>query len=708
MKLGWLWRGAALALLAAWAAGLAAAAVQLAAWDREVVQLLLQIRADRAFRVRMAERREAIPREWYRSKALALLAAGGKLQEDGRWTLFMPGAWPRFDDLRQRLARRVEREFSEIAVDTIRRELDYQAGQIAGVPRHVVTGELLVAAGCADPVPAPSFFQPGIPAGDAPELRSVLAHLDAIEQLDRAVQALAQLQSPGAGDGAEPLRQLVRYTLGADVPGQLSHSAMLVRQALRPAEQVQHAVRTSRLQAAVRCSLAKRMALLDARMFERNDLLASEQALSASLAELLRPGAAARPLPETLARWERAVALIGEQQRLLAVDSGWLSGANHSLGPAHDAVASRVARIGLLGPDSVQQLRRQSGALLQRLRLQLAKSLGAGGDPGIVWVEAEGRFALSPQRLALRDRLAALLQEPFMAARGDAAFPQETPGAVAWDLQRLDDALQLAQARQRFAVEQLPAFPRPARVAMLRVVERQLARQVEHVAAQALSVARPEVPSDLASWRAQRQQAARVQALLAQLGAHDRAQRLRTLLADDVAARLGAAERALARSDLSSPRLQDFGWWTGEGSPVLAALGVADTVTLRVVLAQQVGQLDAAARQVAPLLEPGSVTGDPAVLRWRGVAGELERYRAGRGEGSLAALERALLAGAETNAANCFDKVAAWPPLAGADPFAERHRQLRDALSRRCGQLRAGPRPVPAPPPEAATAAPFG
>lgn len=702
MKLGWLWRGAALALLAAWAAGLAAATVQLAAWDREVVQLLLQMRADRAFRVRMAERREAIPREWYRNKALALLAAGDELQEDGRWTMFVPGAWPRFDDLRQRLARRVEREFSEIAVDTIRRELDFQAGQIAGVPRHAVTGELLAAGDCADPVPAPSFFQSAIPAGDVPELRSVLAHLDAIEQLDRAVQALAQLQSPGAGDGAEPLRLLVRYALGADVPGQLSHSAMLVRQALRPAEQAQHGARMSRLQAAVRCSLAKRMALLDARMFERNDLLASEQALAASLAELWRPGAAQRPLPDTLARWEGAVALIGAQQRLLAADSGWLKGANRGLGPAHDAVLARVERIGLLGPDSARQLRRQSGALLQRLRLQLAKSLGAGGDPGIVWMEAEGRFALSPQRLALRDQLSGLLREPFMAARGDATFPQEAPGAVAWDPQRLESALSLAQARQRFAVEQLPAFPRAARVAVLRVVERQLARQVEHAAAQALSVAHPEMPPDLASWRAQRLQAARVQALLAQLGAHDRAQRLRTLLADDVAARLGAAERALAQSDLSSPRLQDFGWWSGEGSPVLAALGVADTLTLRLVLAQQVGRLGVAAHQVAPLLEEGSVAGDPAVLRWRAAAGELERYRAGRGEGSLAVLERALLAGAEINAANCFDKVATWPPSAGADPFAERYRQLRDALARRCGPLRAAPRPVPVPQPPAA------
>lgn len=690
MKGRWLWRGGALVLLAAWAAALGASAVQLAAWDRDVVQVLLQLRADRAFRVRMAERREPIPREWYRSKALALLAAGEQLRDDARWSRFLPGAWPRVDDLRQRLAQRVEREFGEIAVETIRRELEFRAGQLAGVPRHAITGELPAGGGCAAPVLAASFFQPGVDAGQVPELQAVLAHLDAIEQLDRAVQALARLQSPDTADGGPPLRLLVRYALGAEVPGSLSRSAVLVRQALRPADQAQHALRAEQLQTAVRCSLGKRMALLDARLFERNDLLTSERALAASLAELLQPGAAPRPLPETLARWHGVVALIGEQQRLLASDTGWLQGTGGSLGAPHEAVLARAAQIGLLGPEAVRQLRRQSAQALQQLQLQLGRRSGAGHESGLVWLEQQGRFALAPQRLVLRDQLAALLDEPFMTTPAPASFPEDAPGALAWDAQRLDGALQQVQAWQRLQAQRLPAFPGATRAAVQRLVERQLARQMEHAAAQALSSPAGAIPPDPAAWRAQRQQAAQVEALLVRLGARDRAQRLHLLLAADLAARLAVAEQALAQSDFASPRLQDFGWWTGEGAPVLAALGVADVLTLRHVLAQQVGRLDAVARQVTPLLQqPGG-------------AGEIEGDRAGQAAGSLAALERALLAAAEIHAGNCLDKLAAWPPPAGADPFAVRHRQLRDALARRCGQLRAAPGAAPAADPAAA------
>src|SRR5512133_1142984 len=127
MKFSWMWRGVAAALLAAWVVGLAFAAVRLGAWQSELVHTLLQMRADRAMRVRMAARHEPIPREWYRSKALALLAAADRLQDDSRWTLVLPGSWRGVDTLRDRLAQRIEREFADIAVETVRRELDFRA-----------------------------------------------------------------------------------------------------------------------------------------------------------------------------------------------------------------------------------------------------------------------------------------------------------------------------------------------------------------------------------------------------------------------------------------------------------------------------------------------------------------------------------------------------------------------------------------------------
>ncbi len=700
MKFSWMWRGVAAALLAAWLAGLAFAAVRLGSWQRELVHTLLQMRADRALRVRMTARHEPIPREWYRSKALALLAAADRLQDDSGWSLVLPGSWRGVDNLRDRLAQRIEREFADIAVETVRRELDFRASELTGVPLQEGSGELLMNAGCADPLlpAAASSFQ------DVPELQAVQSHLDAIEQLDRAVQALAKLQSRGSTD-VPAFRLLVRYTLGAELPQASSlRSAGWFRHVLEPADPARQAVRIARLQAAVRCSLGKRMAALDARLFERSDLLQAEAALSRQTAALLRPAGVPPAAASTLDGWRNVVALIGREEDLLGQgDNGWMKEGS-SLGQVHEAVLARVGRIGLLGADAQQHLRRDSGVASQHLRRQFAAILQRGGDPAMEWHEGEGRFALAPQRRALRDALSVLLREPLMSTPREHPWP-EAAGALRWDDQRLGQVLALAGSHQRAVADTLPKFPAAFRPAMARLMNAQFAQQVEDGVVEAVAPGHEaSTPVDVLAWHAGRQTAAQVQSLLARLGARAGAERVRRLLAGDVAARLSASERVWAGSIFASPRLQDFGWWQGEGSPILRALAVGDALTLRYVLEQQVRQLDDAVRRVAPVLqEARDSEPQPAVLRWRSIAGALERAHAGHPDNSLSAMVRTLLvAGPQLQGSTCADQLAGMAaPRGGVDEFARRHRTMLDALARRCRELRSAPRrpqevPIPA------------
>lgn len=697
MRLRWLWRGAAGAVLLAWAAGLVFAALELHVWERELVQTMLQLRADRTFRVRMAQRREPVPREWYRAKALALLAAGGRLQDDDRWARFVPGSWQPVDSLRERVAQRLEREFSEIALETIRRELDFRASQLAGVPRDPLSGELQPARTCAEPAPVNSFQVVGVSGQGVPELEAVQSHLAQIEAFEHAVQALRALQS-ASGGGAQALRELVHYTLGADMTGDLSRSAALLRQVLQPTDPAQERARAARWQQALRCSLAKRMAALDARVFDRSDLLAGEAMLASRLRELSRP--TDRPVAESVAQWRDAVARLTAQEQLLGTGAnGWLLGRSQDLGPLHEALLARMARVQLLGDDAVQALRRHSAAALQRLQRGV-RALTAGPHPALVWREEQQRLAAAPERIALREQLTALLQEPFMTAVPARGWPPGDAGALAWDTQRLADALELGQLRRRFATERLPRFPPGMRLAVARVVDRQLAQQVEDAAADAMRPAGVAIPAgaQLAAWRAQRQQAVRVQALLAQLGAGGSAERLRVLLAGDVAARLALADDALAQSPLTGPQLEDFGWWSGEPAPLLRAFGVLDAAALRQAIAQQVGGLHQLRAQVAPLLQEARATSaDRLAARWQAIAAELDRARAGRADGSLGAFRQALLSlGPDLTLATCASRVAAAPaPRASDDVFARRHRALLEALARRCGELRTA---LPAPP----------
>jgi type VI secretion system protein ImpL len=687
-------------------AGLVVAAVQLDAWDDELVRTLLQIRADAVFRDRMADGREPVPREWYRSKTLALLAASEKLHDDTKWTLFVPGSWRPLDGLRQRVAARIELAFSDIVVETVRRELYFRASQLSGVAQDSHTAEPLATGDCAPPPVAVGLAGWGKAASapqELPEYAAVRKQLAAIEQLDRAAQALLALQSPG-GD-AENLRLLARYTLGVELPGQLSRSAAFFRTGLKPEDVTYTARGLPRMQRALRCSLAKAMFALDVRLFERNDLLATEAFLAQRASRLFAPRARPGPFSDMVQGYREVIAALNEQEALLArSEYAWLHHRGAGVGP-HDGLLARINRVSLLGPEAVEQIRRQSGAAAQRFRRQFGMVFGADNDPALVWDETRGRLVLSPQRLALRDGLTALLQEPFMVAPADRVFPEAAHGPLTWDSQRLEQALGLADAHRRFVDDNLPEFPPAVQQPIARFVEAHLAQLVQDATIEAI---RPGAPgttlSDFSSYREQREQLGKVQALLVDMGARSKAYKLRSVLSQDLLGRLALAEAAMWRSPIFSDRARHFGWWQGEGSPVLQAFGVADRLTLRYLLSQQLRHLDEIAREAGSYLayvDP-SIAASGEVKRWQGMVAELKRYRAGTADSSLLALERYLLwLGPELNRSNCVERLSfAAPANGGSDEFARRHVQFHNALLGRCVELRSPggviepPRPV--------------
>jgi len=581
----------------------------------------------------------------------------------------------------------------------MRRELFFRAASLTGVPQDAASGALLVDRGCAQPPMPAGVDAGGAGARELPEVVAAQSHLEALEQLDSAVDAMQALQDPATAD-ARHLRVLAYYTLGAELPGRLSRSASLFGGGLKPADPAASALGIAHLQFAVRCSVSKAMAALDARLFEHNDLLATETFLAQRAGRLFAPGARPLPYAETMQGLRDVIAALDEEEALLARgDYAWLHGATPGLGPVHEALLERVGAVRLLGPDAVAQLRLRSGRAAQQLRTQFTRSLAGSSEPALQWRADRGRLALSPQRVALRDGLAALLREPFMAEPAGRALPATAATPLSWDTQRLAHALSFAGERRRFVVDVLPTFPASVQGGIAQMVNAQLAQLVQDSTVEAMIPgAAAEAPAtfDAAAFRAQREQLSKVQALLAQLGARDRAERLRALLAHDLLERLALSEQALWRSPLFSARTQDFGWWHGEGSPILQAFGVADDLTLKYLLAQQFAEMEVGARSAALLLPyaDASIEASPAVGRWRGMVPALERWRSGSG-GSVIALQRYLLTLApQLNRANCAERLAANPVSeGGADEFARRHVHLHRALQHRCAQLRAAARP---------------
>ena len=681
---------AAYALLAAWAIGIVVAAVQLDSWRQELTRTLMQLNADAQFRAR-AHGRDSVDPEWFRRKALALLSATERMQQDAAWSVFVPGSWTTFDNLEEQLEARLYREFSDIVVETMRRELYARASQLTGVALVRGTGDLQAATECQSPVPQNAERKLTTAAEDLPEFVAVTDYVAGVEKLDEAVQSFLSLQY--SSGNPDQLRKLVAYALGKELPGALASSVRMFQAS--DEVNIQPALMQSRLQWATRCALGKAMSALHTRLLNTNDLFALEQGYVERSAGLFETGARTAAFDRTLERYRAVHTLLEDQNALLASGrNDWMRQGSLQLGPSYQSVMQRIERTRLLGPEVVHQLHNQSGAAFAEFRRQFEQAFGAQGAPGIIWLEGENRFGLSPDRAGLRQGLAALLKTSFMS---DESLRQPAKGSKDnVSLAKVtQEARVLADERARTHAEVVPLFPSQAQPVVSRVVDARVSELIYQRAFRTLKAALPadaQAPFDAAVFRQQREQVIALQAVLKETGASLLGDRLVATLDGELLRRLAVLHEQWRKEPLQDARMQEFAWWQGEPLPLATGLGATEATGAPSSFARAAAQLDLLVQQAKPLLALGSpaLATDPAAARWLRFQGEVERYTARTADSSLLRLERYVNAlGADFRRENCAERLAANPPpSAQEDDIAQRHVQLHNALLSRCTQLR--------------------
>ncbi|HEX7888333.1 MAG TPA: hypothetical protein VF522_03150 [Ramlibacter sp.] len=693
MAAGWAQRAvyALWVLLAGWAVGIAIGAWQLDAWRQDLTRTLMQLNADAQFRAR-AHHREAVDPEWYRRKALALLSATGRLQEDAAWTVFIPGSWRSFDKLEEQLQARLEREFNDIVVETVRRELYARASQLTGVALVRGTGDLQAGMECQSPVPQAVERRLTAAAEDLPEFVAVKEYVLEVERLDRAVQSFFSLQYSGGGN-PEQLRQLVAYTLQKELPGALAGSVRMFQ--ANEEVNIQPALMQSRLQWAARCSLGKAMSSLHTRLLNTNDLFALEQGYVERSHGLFDGPVRHATFDRTLERYRAVYALLEDQHKMLAKGrNDWMGQAKLQLGPAYEDVMKRIEHTRLLGPEVVQQLHNQSGSAFAEFRRQFEEVFRNRGEPGVVWIDAEQRFGLSAQRAAMRQGLGALLKTSFMS--DEAPRPPAKNNRENTSLAKVaQEARALAEERARAIAEIVPVFPPQAQPVVARVVDARVSELIYQRAFRTLKAGLPEdpqAPLDPNVFRQQRDQVLALQAVLKQCGGAWLGERLVATLDAEVLRRLAGIQDEWKRLPINEARVTEFAWWQGEPFALAQAMGAAEPGAPQVSLGRSAARLEVLVQQARPLLALGSpaLANDPSAQRWLHVQAELERYKARAQDSSLLRLERWLAAmGPDLRRENCTERLVAHvpSPIPG-DEIAQRHMQLHNALATRCNELR--------------------
>ena len=688
-------------LLGSWAVGLLVATWQLERRNPDVVRALAQIEEDANYRARATERNENIPSAWYRAKTLALLAEIEKLGTEKAWTFLMPGSWQLFDTLDQRVAARIEREFGEIAINTLRRELYNRAAEITGVAKDDSTSELIIGSECALPAGfaaiASAPRKSTLAVEDMPEFAALLQYLGSLDRLDQAMMAMVRLQKPSQ-NATEDLRLLVQFTLGADLPLNISQSLRFFHGDEIQGRSSPATISVTHIQQAARCSLQLGLSALNEHLFANNDLFASERRIDAHSAVFNARDGSLRNYAQTVTEIKELIAAIKEQESLLnGGRGGWMQQPTLTLGKAYDGLVARISQSQrLLGPQVAEQMQQQAATEFGRMTTEYETRFGIDGRPGVVWREKDMRFALSPERVALRDSLIHLLAQPFMVAPAERTIPPvPAQSMVVWDMSKLDQAQKLAETYKAFMAESLAKFPVAERVGVSLMVQAQFARLTTDLVVDAMAInPRGETVSlvDATQFEAASNRLRKLQEFLLEMGAALQADKLASLMSEDALGRLNQVDERLVALELYALRGRDFKAWTGEHGPILQAFGVSDVAGLQQYLGVQQTRIEALGKQAEVYMAALGpfATGSQIARRWQGINRELERYRLKNPNGSLVLLEQfALTAGVDSDRTNCQEKIAGKMPFGkSTDYFADRHSSMFTALQKRCGELR--------------------
>lgn len=687
-------RWSAVAIPAVWVVGLLFATLNLHRLSADVVVYLHKLDRDSRASL-LASSRNVVDPAQSRQRAMEALQNIEQMGNARLGSLFMPGSWPWFDNLHQRVQNRMEKGFADNAFDPLRRSMYSRVSELTGVPIDPVSGSLIIGGRCTLPArwnemtAAPNT---ALNMETLPEFSALLQYTARMEQLDQVLQAMMRLKSASSGPpSGDDLGLVVRVLLGTELNGNPTRTAALFRQV---AKEVQ-SLTAEPLQEAASCSFKLAVKATAKRMFVNNGLLKAEQGIGESSAALYESDPKAEAATN-IAIWQALRTALRTQEAYLTTGKGaWMHRSTLDLGPAWDNLLQKVESVSLLGKASADDARKQVDDGFNQFISLWDATLSAdshtqGLSSGLEWSEANSAWAFAADRKGLLDALNGLLSQPFMKVNHLSRLPEVPAGStVSWDGARLDQVLALADARKRVQTDFLPKFPNMLQAPAARLTDGALGETARDLLSQAYIISAREVQAPAAE--ADRAKALRVRSWLQDIGATGVADNLTAVLSRDALTRLQLLDETLTRAEVFVPRDRAFRSWNGEKAPLLEAFGAADAGALAAYVSQQQSFIEATGKDAETLLMQlgGAGAGNPLVTRWQATVADLNRYKLKSPTSSLTSLEQFVLAGAaDLDIHNCLDKLSARAAQRRAtDVFSERMQGLQAGLYSRCREL---------------------
>ncbi|MGE3540624.1 MAG: type VI secretion protein IcmF/TssM N-terminal domain-containing protein [Candidatus Tectimicrobiota bacterium] len=625
----------------------------------------------------------------FRQESLHLLQGMAHANAAGLQSLFFPESW--FDPLHRDIVQALTVAYSTVILQAMGQEFHHKAEQLLQ----------------------------GQPLRPEAEVRQsttlLLEHTPEFVSLRRFTSAWAEFERyahlynthialAGAND-LQVLSQVVRYLFGQELPADFTHNARYYEEALGQASgaPVQPAAYSREARARAH-NLSKR---LYERLFASNPPLTAVRHLSHTLERLARQ----RPGELTLQPLRETVEAITQTQHVLSKpEFAWLMQPVPTFGDAFERLSADMTTLVVFGADTTQALQQSGLAAWQQGSLDLRAQRSSLVGPLLHWDEAQQRMTLTPEVLALHERLQGFLQLDFIRHEAQRSMRTSlTPRThLIWDGRTLEEALRLHEPYNRFRSEYLKHFPVDLRRQIEGLALRHLRANLSDLLAQAQILAPTPDGFGQASLEAgigpEIQNLQGMAPLLGRLvdvchdvGLGELAWTLLSLVNAQALSLLETVDSLLEREQPYAFKDSSFAWWTGTTPPALGAFEVRDNKELFAYLGLQRDRLRHLARAYAePLVafvtqRPRQRTPRQAALvaRWQGILAELEHYDNKKPGNAVSALETWIGQDMEQlTTHNCLQVLATRSPDGRAgDLFSQRRASLHQELAKRCQVL---------------------
>ena len=609
---------------------------------------------------------------------------------------FIPGSWPYWDPLLTDLKRRIEREFDEVVVRTVRRTLVEKGEKLTGVPSlgraDPVMTQFFEVTNCKPLEPAlseagghslPGGYNKTLAISKMEPHQKLVRFVELAAELDLAIAHYESVDVPSRHAEAD-LRQLLRFTLGRPFEQPLTASLPLFHAALDDPKK--HLYEPA-FQAALRCSVDKLYLAVLEQLVENNPVLVGEKKIAQVQAQLLQVELTRATHPLRLELTRALLGHLNDQKDLLSRGANqWMAGPDPNLSLELAPVLRSIEKVPMLGSDFVAKSlvpkTQQASLALGALRANLA---GPGTDPGLVISKEEKLpLAQSKERIEFTAALGKLLDPDFILYDEEPLLASfQWPSSLRWDEALLTEAVETLESRRKRIDEELNNIPQTSRRGIGALANDALGIHVQNLIIKAVSEDPYETALDSEAFlRSHQSTHAQLKTLLTgleRLSQKSAAGAIRQAIDEDTLLRLEELESAFNQNEpYRLLRAQ-----AGGVSSLDAALSF-DSASLQTYLQSQFRAIQSI-HQTGKALLQGLTTQNPDPF-WKMLDSNVQRQAAGDPRATIKKLEGILHAvTSEDFGVFCKDTLTKYPPAArSTDYFETRFTELHGALSQHC------------------------